>query len=77
MPQGKKGTVTLMRNGSYTIRKIHEIHLQENPDSMVSEKMIRAAVKDGSLPAVWAGNRALVSWVTFENWRQGNKVDEQ
>ena len=46
-------------------------------DRDTCEKMIRAAVKDGSLPAVWAGNRALVSWQTFENWRQGNKVDEQ
>lgn len=65
-----------MRNGSYTIRRLHAIHKEQFPDSMISEKMIRAAVKDGSLPAVMAGNRALIAWQTFEDWRQGKALNE-
>lgn len=66
-----------MNNPSLTIRATHERHKQENPDSMISEKMIRAAVKSGDLPSVKAGNRALISWQTFENWRQGSLSSER
>lgn len=63
-----------MRNGSYSIRKLHEIHRKENPDSMLSEKAIRMAVKKGDLPSIRVGNRVLISWQTFEAWRQGELI---
>lgn len=63
--------------GSFTIRKTHEMHKEECPESMISEKAIRQAVKSGDLPAARVGNRALISWETFEAWRQGDLKNEQ
>lgn len=62
----------MTNNPSLTIRQLHARHKQENPDSMISEKMIRASVKRGDLPAVFCGNKALISYQTFEQWRTGN-----
>ena len=64
-------------NGSFTIRRIYRIHKTENPDSMLSEKGIRAAVKDGSLPSLRVGNRVLIAWQTFEKWRSGELTNGQ
>lgn len=61
----------MSNNPSLTIRKLHARHKQENPDSMISEKLLRAAVRSGELPSVTVGNRALVSWNAFERWRSG------
>ena len=58
-------------NPSLTIRKLLQRHREENPETCISEKMLRAAVRSGSLPCVNAGNRSLISWQTFENWRAG------
>lgn len=66
-----------MSNPSLTIRAMHKKHKQENPDSMISEKAIRQAVKSGDLPSAKVGNRALISWETFEAWRQGDLKNEQ
>ena len=63
-----------MNNPSLTIRKTFDRHKQENPDSMISEKAIRAAVKKGDLPSITVGNRVLISWQTFEAWRQGELI---
>ena len=61
-----------MSSPSLTIRATYERHKKENPDTMISEKMIRTAVSSGDLPAVMAGNRALICWDTFEAWRRGD-----
>lgn len=60
-----------MSNPSLTIRKLFERHRAENPDSAISEKAIRAAVRDGSLPHIKVGNRCLICWDVFESWRRG------
>ncbi len=64
-----------MSNPSLTIRKLFERHKTENPDSAISEKAIRAAVRSRELPAVMVGNRALIAWDTFEAWRRGDLND--
>lgn len=61
-----------MVSPSLTIRKTFERHRAENPDSQVSEKAIRRAVRTGELPSIQAGNRALICWDTFEAWRRGD-----
>lgn len=61
-----------MNDPSLTIRKLFARHRAEQPDSEISEKGIRMAVKSGDLPSVKVGNRALISWKTFEAWRRGN-----
>lgn len=66
-----------MRDGMYTIRKLHELHKQENPDSMLSEKAIRMAIKTGSLPAIFVGNRAITSWYAFEQWLHNGLSNEE
>lgn len=58
-------------NPSLTIRKTLVRHKSEQPDSMISEKMLRAAVRSGELPSIPCGNRRLISWETFERWRNG------
>lgn len=60
-----------MSSPSLTIRKTYDRHKAESPDSLISERMIRAAVRSGDLPAVHVGNRALICWDTFEAWRRG------
>ncbi|GAB1476447.1 hypothetical protein MASR2M70_12810 [Bacillota bacterium] len=54
-----------------SISKIHKKHLTEHPDSILSERAIRQAVKSGTLPVIWAGNRALICDVTFDYWIKG------
>ena len=63
-----------MNNPSLTIRKTYDRHKKESPDSMISEKAIRTAVKTGDLPSVKIGNRVLISWETFEAWRRGELI---
>lgn len=60
-------------NPSLTIRKLYARHKLEEPDSMISEKLLRAAVRSGELPSITVGNRALVSWAVFERWRNGGE----
>ena len=61
-------------NPMLSIRKLHARHKQNDPDSMLSEKGIREAVRSGALPSVKIGNRNLISWQTFEHWRNGGNV---
>lgn len=54
-----------------SIKSIYTKHRQENPGSSLSERTIRQAVKNGELPAIYAGNRALICDEVFENWLRG------
>ena len=58
-------------NPSLTVRKLLARHKSENPQSMISEKMLRTAVRTGDLPSIPCGNRRLISWEVFERWRTG------
>ena len=58
-------------NPSLTIKVIYKKHKAECPSSMISEDSIRRAVKNGTLPCIKVGNRALISWEVFESWRNG------
>ena len=60
-----------MNRGSYTIRKTLALHKADSPGSMVSEKMIRDAVRSGELPSIKSGNRSLISWPIFQAWLRG------
>lgn len=64
-----------MGNPSLTIRKTYARHKQECPESLISEKAIRDAVRSKELPSIHAGNRALIAWDTFEAWRRGELND--
>lgn len=65
----------MSNNPSLTVRKLFARHKQECPESLLSEKAIRAAVRSHELPAVMVGNRALIAWDTFEAWRRGDLND--
>lgn len=59
-----------------SIKKTYERHRRENPDSILSERAIRLAVKNGSLPYINAGSKALICDETFEKWLKGQLVQE-
>ena len=56
-----------------SIKRTYERHRRDNPMSVLSERAIRRAVKDGSLPSIPVGNKALVCWETFDQWVRGEK----
>lgn len=56
---------------SYTINRLYDEYRECCPDSQLSLRAIRNAVKDGSLPSVPCGNRNLVRWDVFEKWTEG------
>lgn len=58
-----------------SIRAIYELHKKECPDSMLSERAIRQAVKAGDLPSISAGNRSLINTETFSAWLRGERRD--
>ncbi|MDI9493759.1 MAG: hypothetical protein QM289_04670 [Bacillota bacterium] len=60
----------------YTINKIYKKHHQEYPDSVLSERAIRLAIKRGELPSIKTGNRALVCGEVFEQWIKGELKDD-
>lgn len=55
----------------YTVRKLLEIHRKDSPDSMLSERTIRNAVRSGKLPSIKSGNRSLIRLDIFEQWLRG------
>lgn len=63
--------MSMNNNSSLTIRRILKRHKEECPDSMISERAIRNAVRCGELPSVKVGNRSLIAWQSFEAWRKG------
>lgn len=54
-----------------SIKRVYERHRAENPMSILSERTIRIAVKNGTLPSISAGSKALICWETFNNWVKG------
>ena len=60
----------------YTINKIYKKHHQEYPDSVLSERAIRLAIKRGELPSIKTGNRALACGEVFEQWIKGELKDD-
>lgn len=56
----------------FTINRIYAKHKNDYPESLLSERAIRRAVKSGDLPVIYSGNRALVSYDTFTNWLYGS-----
>jgi len=54
-----------------SIKRIYIKHRAENPESILSERIIRQAVKNGSLPAINLGSKALICTETFEKWIKG------
>jgi len=54
-----------------SIKRTYEKHRQENPCSMLSERAIRQAVKNGNLPYINAGSKALICNETFDKWLKG------
>lgn len=57
-----------------TAKKLYLHHREMCPDSLLSERAIRMAIKDGSLPSVPSGNRRLVRLDVFEAWTRGEVV---
>lgn len=55
-------------------KRLYQLHKTACPDSLLSERAIRMAIKDGSLPSVPCGNRRLVRLDVFEAWTRGEVV---
>lgn len=55
----------------YTTRRLLERHKEHSPDSMLTERTIRNAIKNGELPSIKSGNRSLVRFDIFEKWLRG------
>jgi excisionase family DNA binding protein len=53
---------------AYTIPRLIEHYKGLFPDSQLSERAIRQAVKNGNLRAVFVGTRALITTENFERW---------
>ena len=56
-----------------TAKKLYLIHKEECPNSLLSERCIRNAIRDGSLPSVPCGNRNLVRLDIFDRWTAGER----
>lgn len=56
---------------SYTVDKLFAVHKRECPDSMISKRAIREAVRSGELPCIKSGNRSLIQLDVFERWLKG------
>jgi hypothetical protein len=54
-----------------SIKRTYEKHRRENPESILSERAIRQAVKNRSLPSINAGAKALICTDTFDKWIKG------
>lgn len=54
-----------------SIKKIHTKHRVENPESTLSERTIRQAVRNGNLPSIQAGTKKLICEEIFEKWLRG------
>ena len=54
-----------------SIKRAYEKHRRENPSSTLSERIIRQAVKNGSLPAISVGTKVLICYETFDKWLKG------
>ena len=54
-----------------TINKLFQKHKDAYPDSALSLKAIRRAVKSGELPSVESGNRKLICEENFNKWLKG------
>ena len=59
-----------------SISKTYKRHKQDHPDSALSERAIRLAIKGNELPVIRAGNRALICDEVFERWLRGGLRDE-
>ena len=59
---------------SYSIDRLYQLHKKSCPDSMLSKRAIREAVRSGELPSVKSGNRRLIRLDVFEKWQGGNDV---
>lgn len=57
-----------------TAKRLYLRHKADCPESLLSERAIRNAIKDGSLPSVPCGNRRLVRVDVFERWTKGEIV---
>ena len=57
----------------YTAGRLYERHKRNCPDSQLSLRAIRSAVRSGELPSIRAGNRRLVSWDVFSEWLKGGR----
>jgi len=51
-----------------SIQKTCIRHKAENPSSILSERAVRQAVREGNLPSINAGIKQLVCYETFEKW---------
>lgn len=60
-----------MQTSFLTIRQLYRRHKEENPDSVLGEKAIRSAVKDGSLKHRTVGTRVYVEYGAFIEWLKG------
>jgi hypothetical protein len=56
---------------AYTIPRLIAEHKRAYPESCLSERAIRRAIKTGELKAVFSGNRALITLEAFEHWLGG------
>ncbi len=60
-------------NSVHTANKLYELHKKAHPDSQLSLRAIRTAIKSGELPSIKAGNRRLVDWDVFTGWLEGRR----
>ena len=66
----QKGT-NMSNFNMLTINKLFQKHKDAYPDSALSLKAIRRAVKSGELPSVESGNRKLICEERFDEWLSG------
>lgn len=59
-----------------SISKTYKRHKQDHPDSALSERAIRLAIKGNELPVIRAGNRSLICDEVFELWLRGGLRNE-
>ncbi len=60
-----------MNSPFYSVEKLYDEHKKLCPQSMLSKRAIRDAVRSGELPSIKSGNRNLICLATFESWRKG------
>lgn len=65
----------MITESMYSIKRLVEIHKKACPDTMLSERAVRNAVRCGQLPSIKSGNRYLIRADVFDKWLRGGLDD--